>query len=89
VHEFAADTWGVEVLGPDAPPIEDLRGLPAPEPLERILAATADLAAGATYAARTPRHPRLLLPHLEARGLRYQVHDEPDGTALVHVRRPL
>jgi len=89
VREFAADCWGVEVLGSDAPVIEDLCGLPAPEPLERILAATADLAAGACYAARTPRHPHLLLPHLEERGLCYQVHDEPDGTALIHVRRPL
>jgi AcrR family transcriptional regulator len=87
-RELESDCWGVEVLAPSAPPIADLRELEAPEPLERILTATAKLAPGEAYAARVPRHPRLLLPRLEERGLRYQVYEEPDGTALVHVRRP-
>ena len=71
-----------------APAIDDLRDLEAPEPMERVLAATARLAPGGTYAARVPRHPRLLLPRLEERGLLYEVIEEPDGTALVRVRRP-
>ena len=71
-----------------APAIEDLRDLEAPEPLERILAATAKLAPGEAYSARVPRYPRLLLPRLEERGLLYEVVEEPDATALVHVRRP-
>jgi hypothetical protein len=71
-----------------APAIDDLRDLEAPEPMERILAATAGLAPGEAYAARVPRYPRLLLPRLEERGLLYEVVEEPDGTALVQVRRP-
>jgi len=71
-----------------APAIEDLRDLEAPEPMERILAATAKLAPGGSYAARVPRYPRLLLPRLEERGLRYEVVEETDGTALVQVRKP-
>ena len=71
-----------------APAIEDLRDLEAPQPLERILAATAKLAPGEAYSARVPRYPRLLLPRLEERGLLYEVYEEPNGTALVHVRRP-
>ena len=50
--------------------------------------ATAELAPGESYAARTPRHPRLLLPRLAERGLAFEVYDEPDGSALVHVRKP-
>ena len=87
-REFDSNCWGVEVLGPSAPVIEDLRDLEPPQPLERVLTAAAELAPGEACAARVPRHPRLLLPRLEERGLRYQVYDEPDGTALIHVRRP-
>jgi hypothetical protein len=79
---------GREVEQVRAPAIDDLRDLEAPQPMERILTATAKLAPGGTYAARVPRYPRLLLPRLEERGLLYEVVEEPDGTALVHVRRP-
>ncbi|MFQ5417104.1 MAG: DUF2249 domain-containing protein [Myxococcota bacterium] len=87
-REFASDCWGVEVLAKSAPAIEDLRELEAPEPLERVLEASAKLAPGEACAARTPRHPRLLLPRLAERGLDCEVYEEPDGTALVWVRRP-
>jgi len=87
-REWEAGCWGVEVTPPEAPVIEDLRELEAPLPLERVLDATAKLAAGQALAARVPRHPHLLLPHLEARGLAAQVYDEPDGSALLFVRRP-
>jgi AcrR family transcriptional regulator/uncharacterized protein (DUF2249 family) len=87
-REHGADCFCVEVLAREAPGIEDLRELEAPLPLERVLSATAGLAAGEALVARVPRHPRLLIPHLEARCLEYQVYDEPDGSALLHVRRP-
>jgi AcrR family transcriptional regulator len=87
-REVEPGSWDVEVLAPGAPTPEDLRELEAPEPLERILVATADLAPGQSYAARTPRHPRMLLPRLAERGLAFEVYDELDGSALVHVRRP-
>jgi AcrR family transcriptional regulator/uncharacterized protein (DUF2249 family) len=87
-REEAPGVWRVEAQPPDSPEIVDLRELEAPEPLERILAATARLEAGDVLIARVPRFPRLLLPHLEERGLAWEVHEEADGTALVHVRRP-
>jgi TetR/AcrR family transcriptional regulator len=87
-HEFEPGCWATEVLAPNAATPEDLLDLEAPGPLERILIATADLAPGTSYSARTPRHPRMLLPRLEERGLEFEVHDELDGSALVHVRRP-
>lgn len=87
-REEAPAVWRVEAQPPDSPEILDLRELEAPEPLERILAATARLEAGDALIARVPRFPRLLLPHLEERGLAWEVHEEADGTALVHVRRP-
>jgi hypothetical protein len=76
------------VLAPGAATPEDLLDLEAPGPLERVLVATAELAPGESYTARTPRHPRMLLPRLEERGLRFEVYDELDGSALVHVRKP-
>jgi hypothetical protein len=85
--ERAGDPGG-EAEHASAPAVEDLRDLEAPQPLERILIATAKLAPGEAYSARVPRYPRLLLPRLEERGLLYEVVEEPDGTALVHIRRP-
>jgi hypothetical protein len=87
-REFEPGCWTTEVLAPDAAPPEDLLDLEAPGPLERILIATAELAPGANYSARTPRHPRMLLPRLEERGLGFEVHDELDGSALVYIKRP-
>jgi uncharacterized protein (DUF2249 family) len=68
--------------------ILDLRDLEAPEPLQRILEASAHLAPGQSLRARTPRYPRMLFPHLEARGLEWEAQEQADGSALVHVRRP-
>ena len=87
-RELEPGCWSVEVLAPSAATPENLLDLEAPEPLERILVATAALAPGESYTARTPRHPRMLLPRLEERGLAFEVYDELDGSALVHVRKP-
>jgi hypothetical protein len=80
--------WSLEVRLAEAPEILDLRDLEAPEPLERILEAAAGLAPGEALFARVPRFPRMLLPHLDRRGLAWEVYEEVDGTALVCVRRP-
>ncbi|MBW2288576.1 MAG: DUF2249 domain-containing protein [Deltaproteobacteria bacterium] len=87
-REFEPGCWSVEVLAPGAATPEDLLDLEAPGPLERILVATAELSPGESYTARTPRHPRMLLPRLEERGLKFEVYDELDGSALLHVRKP-
>ena len=53
-----------------------------------ILAAAAELAAGGALIARTPCYPHPLLVLLARRGLAFEAIEEPDGTGLVHVRRP-
>jgi hypothetical protein len=88
VREAARDLWSVTARAPGAPELAELDDLPAPEPLERVLEATARLAAGEAFLARVPRYPRLLLPRLQERGLDVEAREEPEGTALVHVRRP-
>lgn len=80
--------WQVEVLASGAPEIEDYRDLEAPEPLEKVLQRVEDLAPGTAFIARVPRTPNLLLPHLHDRGLRWQLFEEPEHSALIHIRRP-
>ncbi len=86
-QELSAKHWLVEVVGPDAPAIEDLRDLDPPEPLERVLGAAAKLETGTVFLARLPRFPRLLLPRLQERSVSWSVHEEPDGSALLLIRR--
>lgn len=76
--------WRVLVRSAALPAPLDLRDLPAPEPFEAILVASAGLPPGASLLARTPRLPSLLLPHLVARGLSaWAVGDDDDGLLLV------
>jgi AcrR family transcriptional regulator len=85
--ERADGHWDLEVVERDTPEVEDLRDLPAPEPMERVLVATASLAPDGVYLARVPRRPNLLLPSLERRGLEWTIHEESDGSVLLSVRR--
>jgi hypothetical protein len=86
--ECSRGVWALEVQPPGSPEIIDLRDLEAPEPLERMLEATARLAPGDSLLARLPRFPRLLLPQLAKRGLPWEIYEERDRSALVHVRKP-
>jgi hypothetical protein len=45
------------------------------------------MAAGEQYLAHLPHVPEPLFPHLEMRGLKWQVFEEPDGSALMLIRR--
>lgn len=78
-----------KVLGNRKPEIVDLRDLEAPGPMEKVLLACSELGAGEFFLARVPAVPNLLFPHLESRGLRWWVHEEPDQSALILVRREL
>ncbi|RME28943.1 MAG: DUF2249 domain-containing protein [Deltaproteobacteria bacterium] len=78
----------VTVIGPRAAPPVDLRPLPAPEPLEQVLSMSSALVPGASFLARVPRVPQLLLPRLAERGMAWRVVGLPDGSALLHVSRP-
>lgn len=73
---------------PDADPrvVElDVRHLPAPEPMLRILDTLATLPHGTTLLARTPWRPQPLLDQLEADGYRVTVEVAPAGDALVRI----
>lgn len=71
----------------DLPDIIDLRNMEAPEPMEKILLACTQLGPDDHYLARLPHVPGPLLPHLQARGLDWQVHEEADGSAVIMIRR--
>jgi hypothetical protein len=60
----------------------DTRGLLPPEPMVRILEAAARLALDGELRARTDRRPMHLFPQLEARGLRADCTEQPDGSFL-------
>lgn len=63
----------------------DLRHLPAPEPMVRILDALASLADGQALLARTPCRPGPLLQRLGAMGYRVDVAVAPGGDAWVYI----
>ena len=75
------------VLGNHTPGVVDLRNLEAPEPMERILLACSQLGDGDFFLAHLPHAPIMLFPHLESRGLQWWVHEEPDQSALVLIRK--
>jgi hypothetical protein len=69
--------------------IIDLRGLEAPEPMVQILQACTQLGSNDRYLAQLPHVPEPLFPHLESRGMAWQVFEQADGSALVAIRRNL
>jgi len=75
------------VPGDTLPDIVDLRGLEAPEPMERILTACAQLEADEVYLARLPHEPSPLFPLLKARRLIWQLHEEAEDSVLILIGR--
>lgn len=69
---------------PDALPL-DLRHLPAPEPMQRILEALEALDPGQTLVARTPCRPTPLIERLKADGYQVAVAVTPTGDAWVQI----
>jgi len=57
----------------------DLRNLPPPEPMERILEAIGELAPGDRIEALTPFWPAPLLPILEQQGCAWRREPTPSG----------
>ncbi len=72
----------------DPTPVEDLRELEAPEPMERVLVACEELNPGAPWLAWVPRYPRMLVPLLADRDVTTAIELAADGAALVHLRKP-
>ena len=65
----------------------DLRHLPAPEPMERILDAVEALCPGDSIEALTPFWPAPLLPLLEMQGCAWRREPSPAGHARVLICR--
>lgn len=63
----------------------DLRHLPAPQPIVRILEALATLDDGQSLTAHTPCRPQPLLERLEADGYHVDVVAAPAGDAWVRI----
>jgi len=72
---------------PGSSEIMDLRNLEAPEPMEKILLACAQLKADDRFLARLPHVPTPLFPHLASRGLEWQILEEETGSVVVLIRR--
>ncbi|MBI5608923.1 MAG: DUF2249 domain-containing protein [Deltaproteobacteria bacterium] len=77
----------VEIPAVNCRPIEDLRDLEAPLPLERVLTTAQQLGPGQSQVFRVPRLPLLVLPHLAARGVDHCTWQESDGSALLWIGR--
>jgi len=73
--------------GDKSPEIIDLRGLEAPEPIERILLACTNLGPDDSYLAHLPHIPFPLFPHLESRGLSWHIQEKADGSAVITIRK--
>jgi hypothetical protein len=71
----------------DSSNVVDLRDLEAPEPMVQILLACTHLGPDDCYTAHLPHVPGPLFPHLESRGLAWQVQEQTDGSALLSVRK--
>ena len=80
------DPRGLPETSADPADIVDLRGLEAPEPMVRILAACAKLADGESLNARLPHIPFPVFPHLAARGLAWETEELADGSAIIRIR---
>lgn len=85
MDKFIADVFALD--GRNVPEVIDLCNLEAPEPMETILLAGAGLGSGDTYLARLPHVPYPLFPHLETRGLAWQLHEDKDGSVLLLIRK--
>ena len=79
------DDWLTSIENPSD--IVDLCGLEPPEPILKILTAGAQLEGDDYYLARLPHVPTPLFPHLESRGLHWNLHEEADGRVLIMIRK--
>ena len=69
------------------PEAVDLRGLEAPEPMEKILQACTSLEPNGLFLAHLPHVPHPLFPHLETRGIVWQIHEKADSSVLLLIRK--
>ncbi len=85
VSELGKGDWELILRGEAAPEILDYRDLAAPEPLNRVLLARAQLRPGEVLLARLPRRPELLLQRLSEFGDLWNALLLDDGSCLLHL----
>ncbi|MBF0346240.1 MAG: DUF2249 domain-containing protein [Magnetococcales bacterium] len=66
----------------------DVRGLPPPQPMVRILEAVTWLTTGTSLEVIHDRVPHLLYPRLKERLLDVETREHPDGTVTLTITRP-
>jgi uncharacterized protein (DUF2249 family) len=66
----------------------ELKDLPPPEPLERILDALADLPEGDSLRVTLPMEPVLLYPMLRSMGMRWDRRTGEDGVVELLISEP-
>jgi AcrR family transcriptional regulator len=86
VEERKKGLFEILILSESSPPIQDLRGFPAPEPMEQVLSHCAGLSPGQTLFFHTPRVPRPLLQRLQEMGFETHIQSLLDSTALLMIR---
>lgn len=69
------------------PSLLDLRHLPPPEPMQRILEAVQQLSAGERLEALTPFRPEPLLPLLAEQGCAWHIESLPSGGVRITICR--
>lgn len=66
----------------------DVRNLPPPQPMIRILEAVATLHPGTKLVIKNSRVPHLLYPRLKERGLEVTTEEQPNGEVILTILRP-
>ena len=84
---LAADDWRVWFYTEAAPAL-DVRGLPPPQPMLRVLERVDSLAPGASLTVIHDRRPMFLYPQLEDRGFTHATEEPAPGVVRIVITRP-
>lgn len=84
---LAADDWRVWFYSEGAPAL-DVRGLPAPQPMVRVLECLERLAPGASLTVLHDRRPMFLYPQLDDRGFTHATDEPAPGVVRIVITRP-
>ncbi|MBF0610837.1 MAG: DUF2249 domain-containing protein [Magnetococcales bacterium] len=92
---YGEDNWHIGVFAktaeqkaPPPPALLDVRDLPPPEPMVRVLQAVTGLQPGQSIQVIHHRLPHLLYPRLAERNLQVTTREEEDGSVLLTITRP-
>ncbi len=84
---LAADDWRVWFYNDEAPTL-DVRGLPPPQPMLRVLEELDGLAPGASLTVLHDRRPMFLYPQLDDRGFTHATDEPTPGLVRIVITRP-